>query len=353
MLAVLPQFVGMDFEFVALVPKGRLSNALEQIGVPTVCFDVRDAEGNRRFDGHVLADFLSAVDRIRPDLLHGNSVSMGRLTGAVAGGSGSPATAHLRDIVGLSKAAVAHLNASAAFIPVSQAVRAFHESQGLDPRLMHVVPNGIDCERFRPRPPAGRLKEALHLPPDSFLIAAIGQICLRKGQDIFAKAAVIAARETPEAQFLLIGERYSAKAESIAYEARLAQEFDDAGLSHRFHRLGFRDDVDGLLNEIDLLVHSARQEPFGRVLLEAAAAGCPIIATNVGGTNEMLVDGESALLIPADDSAITATAMIRLSRDADLRQRLASAARARIVSQFTVERSALALAEVWRQVLQE
>jgi glycosyltransferase involved in cell wall biosynthesis len=157
----------------------------------------------------------------------------------------------------------------------------------------------------------------------------------------------------PTAHFLLIGERYSAKPESVAYDESIGGQFAAAGLADRFHRLGFRQDVPQLLGEIDLLVHSARQEPFGRVLLEAAAAGCPIIATDVGGTAEMLVDGQSALFVPADDPQALATAMIRAFADVSLRERLARAARARVAEQFSIAGSARRLADFWRSLLNQ
>lgn len=206
---------------------------------------------------------------------------------------------------------------------------------------MQVIPNGIEVDDGQ-RPHDSRLKAELALPPDSFLIASVGQICLRKGQDVFAQAAALAAAQMPAAHFLLIGERYSAKPESAAYNESIDRTFAAAGLADRFHRLGFRQDVPQLLAEVDLLVHSARQEPLGRVLLEAAAAGCPIVATNVGGTSEMLVDDQSALLVPADNPQALATAMIRAFGDASLRDRLADWARARIATYFSIAVSAQA-----------
>jgi glycosyltransferase involved in cell wall biosynthesis len=144
----------------------------------------------------------------------------------------------------------------------------------------------------------------------------------------------------PAAHFLLIGERYSAKPESIAYDEAIDREIAGAGISDRFHRLGYRTDIERLLPELDLLVHGARQEPFGRVLLEAAAAGCPIIATDVGGTAEMLVDGQSALLVPADQPERLAAVMIRAHAHAELRGDLAREAKQRIARYFSIETAA-------------
>lgn len=352
MLAVLPHFVGSDFEFVALAPSnGPLGPALSALGIPILSFDARDSNGERRQPPQLLQEMHATAARVRPDLIHGNSLSMGRLTSALAAESGVPSSAHLRDIIGLSQGAVRQLNANRALVAVSQAVRDYHAAQGIDAAQMHVVYNGIDVERLCRDNGAIPVRGELGLPADAFLVAIIGQMCLRKGQDVFANGAILAAPKMPGSHFLVIGERYSEKTESVLYEEGIRFEVGVAGISGRFHRMGYRSDVARLLREIDLVVHCARQEPFGRVLLEAAAAERPIIATTVGGTPEMLVDGESAILIPPDKPELLADSMLRLYSDPAQRRQIAAAAKARVMARFSIEKSARALGEIWRTVL--
>jgi len=335
---------------VALAPStGPLSAQLSTLGVPVLNFDPLDEIGERRSPPKLLEEIRSVAARVRPDLIHGNSLSIGRLTGTLAPELGVPTTAHLRDIVGLSDHAVKQLNANRALVAVSRAVRDFHASQGLEAARTHVVYNGIDSDAFRSRDCCKSLRTELSLPPDTCLVAAIGQICLRKGQDVFAKAAALASPRMPEAHFLLIGERHSEKTETALYDEAISFEFAMAGLKDRFHRLGYRSDIEHLLPQIDLVVHAARQEPFGRVLLEAAAAQRPIIATRVGGTEEMVCDGESAILIEANQPTTLADAMARLHDDRLLGARLGAAARERVASHFSIEQSARGLSEVWRR----
>ena len=104
------------------------------------------------------------------------------------------------------------------------------------------------------------------------------------------------------------------------------------------------------MNEFDLLIHHARQEPLGRVLLEAAASGVPIIATRVGGTAEILSDGESARLIPPDNPHALAEAILELHDQVDQRSRFIEAARRRVCSAFPIERAAGNLATVWAEL---
>jgi glycosyltransferase involved in cell wall biosynthesis len=352
MLAVLPQFVGTDLEFVALAPAvGPLAPALGALGIPVLAFEPRDPGGERRAPPQLLEDIRSAAVRVRPDLIHGNSLSMGRLTGPLADDLKVASTAHLRDIVGLTQRAIEQLNANRALVAVSEAVRDFHVARGIDAARMHVVYNGVETEQPDGDATGVSLREELHLPPEAYLVATIGQICLRKGQDVFAKGAVLAAPQMPRAHFLMVGERYSEKTESALFEEALNFEFAMGGLKDRFHRLGYRSHVERMLPEIDLIVHCARQEPFGRVLLEAAAAERPIIATTAGGTAEMLTDGESALLVPPDQPEALAEAIVRLHDNAALSQQLAAVARERVTARFSIEHAARRLAVVWRGAL--
>jgi glycosyltransferase involved in cell wall biosynthesis len=105
-----------------------------------------------------------------------------------------------------------------------------------------------------------------------------------------------------------------------------------------------------LLNELDLLVHPAKQEPLGRVLLEAAAAGLPIIATHVGGTSEILQDGASARLIPPGDAESLAVAIRELHADAVLRTQFAREAVHVVQRRFDIDVASQRLFSLWQGI---
>jgi len=151
--------------------------------------------------------------------------------------------------------------------------------------------------------------------------------------------------------YVLVGERYSEKYENVTYEAEIIRRFASGPLAGRAHRLGRRNDIERLMNKADLLVHPARQEPLGRVLLEAAASGLPILATHVGGTPEIVEDGVSARLIPPNNAPALAEALIELYDDGEKRARFAAAARRRAEAEFSIERAAGELAAVWRELI--
>ncbi len=346
MLATLDGLGAAGFTPVVLAPpEGPLADTLAAHDVellPFRCFGVEQA---------VLRNRLEAIlSRRRPALLHANSLSMGRLSGPVAAGLRLPSIAHLRDIVRLSRRAVSDLNRHARLLAVSRAARDYHASGGLAAEKIHVLYNGVDTDEFRPRPPTGYLRRELGLPENAILIGAIGQISLRKGQDLLLRAAGSIAIASPNVHFLVIGERHSEKEESRRFERDLHAAAEGPLRGH-VHFLGRRNDVARLLNELTLLAHPARQEPLGRVLLEAAAAGAPVVATAVGGTPEIFPPRcHAARLVPPDDQQSLAVAAIELLADRRLRSRLAAAARLKAESDFDLRATVENLLDHYRAV---
>ena len=348
MLAVLDRLDQDRFQATALAPKtGPLAKMLGQFGIRHLPLELRDSLGARLPRPTACQRLRSAIATCRPDVVHANSLSMGRLTGAISSQIRIPCIAHLRDILKLSRKAIDDLNRNHMLVAVSQATAEYHINNGLDHRRTKVVYNGVDCELFRPRKHTGYLHRQLNLPEHSFLIATIGQIALRKGLHGLADAAARVAHRPTNIHYLLVGERNSQKEESILYEQAIIDRFRASQLQDRLHCLGYRTDIPQLLNEIQLLVHSAHQEPFGRVLLEAAASGVAIVATRVGGTEEMLEDGRSARLVDPNSPTALSKAIVELHDDSELRRRLARAALQEVTQRFPIESAVVDLLRVW------
>lgn len=349
MLQSLDQLDRSEFQVVALAPpSGRLATALQEREIEQRPFHFHSAEGERLPREALVEQLLDHLQHITPDVLHANSLAMGRLTGAVADRCPARTYAHLRDIIKLSGATIKDLNRNDQLLAVSQATSEFHIQQGLDADRTSVLFNGVDCQRFQPRSAATAFRRELGLGADSVVALTVGQIGLRKGQDVLAAAATRIVERVPNVQFVVVGERNSTKPESVAFEQKLRDDFQTAKLVGRLHLLGYREDVHRLMNAADLLVHPAKQEPLGRVLLEAAASGLPIVATDVGGTSEILKAGASAELVAPGDPAALAAAVINLAQDARLRKRMSSAARQTVLEGFNATFAADRLAEVWR-----
>jgi len=353
LLTVLPLLTAHGFTFHALAPAdGPLATALAAREIRVRPLHTVDHGGCRLSQEVLRTQIREAVEEIQPQLVHANSLSMGRLAGPVTAQLGLPSLSHLRDIIGLSRQAIADLNQQRRLLAVSQATRAFHIGQGLQADKSFVVYNGIDLHQFRPVAPVGWLHRELAIPADALLIGTIGQLVLRKGHDLLAEAADRLASRHPRLHYVFAGDRFSDKTEAREHEVRIRERFAQGALAGRGHFLGFRTDVPALLPELTLLVHPARQEPLGRVLLEAAASGAPIVVTDVGGTREILPAGAAELVPPNDPTALTA-AIDRLVQDAPLRTAYATRAFAEIRQRFTAERSAENLLHHYRELLSQ
>lgn len=352
MLAAIDHLQDRQFQFEILAPlDGPLQAEVTKRNLPLRVMNLRNSSGTRISPAELASNLNEIAADSNLDLIHANSLTMGRHLGAIANLLSVPTTSHIRDIMSLSKAAIRDLNLHRKLIAVSDATRDFHIKQGIDSHRIQRVYNGVDCEEFQPRESTGSLRKQLSLPENAILIATIGQICLRKAQVDFAEAAVLLKNHSHDVHYLIVGERHSTKQESIDFDERISALFVQAGIEHRLHRLGYVADISELMNEIDLLVHPARQEPLGRVLLEAAASGVPMIATSVGGTLEILQDRSSALIIePKSPSAIADTIHELLSSDT-LRGTLGTKARQVALEKFNIPQRADELGNVWQQVL--
>lgn len=354
LLSVLPALEAAGFRFTVAAPAaGPLVEALAKRGTQVVSVDFHNRHGERLARPLVRQKLVSLIDQVRPDLVHANSLSMGRLSGPVASESGLPSLAHLRDIVKLSAAAVADLNRHPRLLAVSCATRDYHMAQGLDAHKAQVLYNGVDLKQFQHRRRDGWLHAQLGLPPDALLLGAVGQIIQRKGLDVLVAAAIKLAGRAPPLHWVIVGSRYSQKPEAEQYEAGLHALVSAADLNRHVHFVGTLDAIPELLNEFCLLVHPARQEPLGRVLLEAAASGVACIATEVGGTREIFPpEAHAAVLVPSDDANALAQAVAELAADADRRRQLGLAARRQAEAAFDIAHAARGLGQHYQDVIE-
>jgi glycosyltransferase involved in cell wall biosynthesis len=337
--------LGVDLR-IAVPSAGPLSEAVRRTRAVCVPWTLSSPSPHRPPDPDRNAQLKALIQEHSPSVVHANNLVTSRWLGPVARDIGVPSLGHLRDIMGVSRAAVLALNAHTRLLAVSHAVRDACLANGLESGKMVVVYNGVDLERFRPKSRTGFLARELAIPRNSTLLVTIGQIGIRKGLDVLLAAAcrVVAARN--DAHFLIIGARYSNKEEAVQFERELHREAAGRPLAGHVHFLGLREDVADILAEATLLVHAARQEPLGRVLLEAAATGTPVVATWVGGTQEIFPpDSAAARLVPPDDAGSLAQAMLDVLADLPLQRRMSAAGRLIAETKFDASQAAANLAE--------
>lgn len=205
-----------------------------------------------------------------------------------------------------------------------------------------VTPNGIDAARFRADPDTRRsLRDAESVADDAVVLLFVGNAWRQKGLRILLRALARARREREELVLWVVGygsvERYRALAA-------------DAGVGAAVRFFGVRPDVERFYQAADVFVLPSVYETFALSAFEAAASGVPVVATPVGGVEELVGD-EAGLVVTRDEEAVAA-ALILLARDRDLRTRMGQRAHLRAAA-FTWERAAEAVLELYDQLLLE
>jgi glycosyltransferase involved in cell wall biosynthesis len=204
------------------------------------------------------------------------------------------------------------------------------EAEARDARRLHIaahaepVRNGRNPDVFRPDPLArARIRAELGVPRDRIVIIAVSRLVWHKGYPELAAAM----RAVPEAELWVVGERLDSDR-----GADMAALLRSAGLGYRLRMLGYRTDIAALLAASDIFTLPSRFEGLPMSVIEAMLTGLPVVATNVRGPAEQVIDGETGLSIPAGDSAALGTALGRLVRDPDLRARMGQAGRQRALA---------------------
>jgi glycosyltransferase involved in cell wall biosynthesis len=225
---------------------------------------------------------------------------------------------------------------------------------GYDGGRMTVIENGVDLSRFEgTHRPAdrGAIRGELGVPAGSRLVVILSRMHRNaagvdlKGLKYFLEAASILARRRDDVRFLVVGDGPQ-RAETEERARRL-------GLDGRVVFTGFRMDIPDILAETAVAVSSSLAEAISNSIVEAMAAGVPVVATRVGGTPEAVLDGETGLLVRPRDSSALASAIGRLLDDGELAGRLGRAGRKRIEERFSTERMVRATESVYLELIEE
>ncbi|MEY3764940.1 MAG: hypothetical protein RLZ42_1600 [Armatimonadota bacterium] len=180
-------------------------------------------------------------------------------------------------------------------------------------------------------------------------IAIVGRLAGWKGQHIFLDAASKLVEAGIDAQFLLAG---TAMFGEDDYVADLHSQVDRLGLQGKVQFLGHVDPIEAFLPTVSILVHaSTSPEPFGQVVIEGMAAGIPVVATDGGGVKETVVHGETGLLVPMGNAQALADALRMLIDRPELRAKLSTKGRQRVLRNFTASITARKVERVYREVL--
>jgi len=234
-----------------------------------------------------------------------------------------------------------------AMIAVSDAVRrGLAATDVLDPDRVEVVHNGIP---LRPPDPArwARWRLARGLRTADPVIGYVGMLAPEKGLDTLLTAVAALAPHHPRLKVVLLGDDRGRP----GYAALLAQRAQALGLAGYVDFLGYVPEAAGLSGAFDVQVICSQAEPFGLVTLEAMAAGRPVVATDSGGSPEIVRDGVEGFLVPPQDARRLAVHLETLLHSPGLRREMGARGRARVATDFSLAAMVTGTENVYRKVL--
>jgi glycosyltransferase involved in cell wall biosynthesis len=319
---------------------GALAGPLVAAGIPVQSFGLRGLSVWRHplAVGRRLGRLVAALRHDRPDIVHG-FLFHGYVLGALAARwAGAPVVVASRRSLGNFKGHKPHYRAAEGLanrltdlvIANSEAVREDTlRREGLPAEQVIVIHNGLALARFD-RPPDEELRRRLGIDKAPVVVGVVANFIPYKGHRFFLDAWAEVVGRAPEAVALLVGDGIGRR----EVEARAGA----MGLGGSLRFLGSRLDVPDILSVVDLLVHPSLEEGFCNAILEAMAAGKPVVATAVGGNPEAVVDGETGLLVPPGDGRALAEAIGWLLDRPEQAAGFGRAARRRVAERFELSR---------------
>lgn len=295
---------------------------------------VLDASG--KFDLYSVGRFLAAVRHERPDVLQSwlfYDNTLARLASAI-----SPETQQVSGVRAVPKSP-SHIRAAVDRLTMSLADRVVSNSQGgrelaigrgCDPDSVSVIRNGRDIDEFASAIVSETLLGSLDIPNDAKIAGTVGRLIERKGHRDLIDAWPSVVAEHPTAQLLIVGD--GPEYNHLAKRASLRD------VEHSVHLPGTRTDIPELMAMLDLFVFPSHFEGLPGALIEAMAAGLPIVATDVAGNDELICDGTTGVLVPAQCPGDLATAINRLLRDASVASELGERAASEARGAYSIDR---------------
>jgi len=292
-------------------------------------FTVHDMSMVGAFDISFAWRLVGFVRRIRPDLVHVHSRRGADTFGGIAARfAGVPAVLSRRvdsaDLPGFGRLKYAPYRR---VIAISSCIREQLAALGVPAAKLRLVRSAVAGAAERAS--AAAFRDEFNLSADAFPIAVVAQLIPRKGHRYFLEAVAALRDAHPEIRVILFG--------TGPLQAELAAQVNSLGLGGTVHMVGYHPDLARFIGHFELLVHPAEREGLGIAVLEAQAAGVPVVGFRAGGLVEAVADGKTGLLVPPGDvSALTGAIRQLVENDAQ-RAQFTAAGPAFITDHFGVD----------------
>jgi glycosyltransferase involved in cell wall biosynthesis len=295
--------------------EGNCLDLAAQRGVAVEMLDGLGREIRPLDDLRAFLGLWRLMRRFRPHIVHTHASKAGLLGRVAAVLARVPVVVHtyhghvLRGYFGRLRTGVFRLAertlawASDAIVAVSESVKGDLVAMGVAPAAkVRVVPLGLDLEPLSRDLPRGSLRDEARVPAEAPLVGIVGRLAPIKDVAAFLEAAAVVRRAQPDVRFAVVGD--GEERQALEAQAR------GLGLGDAVHFHGWRREMAAVYGDLDVVVNASRNEGTPVALLEALAAARPVVATDVGGTPDVLCRGAHGILVPAADPAALAAAIL-------------------------------------------
>lgn len=340
---------------VVLLDDGPLVKELEDAGATVQV--VRSGRVRNLWRGsQAIAKIGRLIEKTGVNLVHTYNAK-GHLYGGVAAARhGIPTLYHLHGVPRPSLGRDGVISLLSVLVPAritmacSTYVAAEFRRAWRSSRTVVVVHNGVPVQDPVNPGDGASVREEFGVPIRTPLIIMVSRLQRWKGIHVFLEAAASVARQRPEPHFMVVGGALFGLDQG--YAASLHDMVNRLGLKRRVHLVGYRSDVAGFFAAADVVVHaSIEPEPFGMVLLEAMAAGKPVIASDLGGPREIVENGVTGLLVPPSHPERLARAILTLLNDPERMIRMGKAGATRVRERLSAERMVRGVEAVYEVML--
>lgn len=321
-------------------PGARILERAKELGFETFTVDMRGA-----IDFPAVFSLRKVIKRFKADIVNTHSGRDTQLAGMAARTMRQrPCIVRTRHLALPITSRFTYSVLPDHVVTVSKYVENYLVEAGVPRAGITTIPTGVDFSRYDRSTVPGNLREELSLPADTLLVGTVAILRAKKGHAEILDAAPEVLKCFPKAHFVFAGDG----AQTANLQTRIAAN----GLEGRIHLLGLRRDVTNVLASLDIFLLPTHQEALGTAFIEAGAMGLPTVASQVDGVPEVIIDGQTGLLVPARDGKVLIEPICRLLGDPKLRQEMGARAREFVHQKFAREVMAEGMERLYQRLLE-
>ncbi|MBM3237076.1 glycosyltransferase family 4 protein [Candidatus Poribacteria bacterium] len=267
-------------------------------------------------------------------IIHTSDLWMNYYVWKVSQRTGVRTVSHVRNLLDAKRAHKYLFNKIDRIISISNQLKQPLVQAGIPIEKIHTIYNGVDLSEFTLDIPKVNVLRRDFEPLSDLLVGIVGRIEPFKGQSEFLQASVEVLKVRQDVTFFLIGASHAELGQG-AYLEEIQHFIHEHDIAQYIVFTGFRTDMPEVMASLDILVSASA----GTVMIEAMAAGIPVVATNIASASEVIADGVTGILVPHSDIHAMAEAILRLLDDPNMRRQMGQAGRKRAEEQFSQARN--------------